>query len=331
MRKKAIALISGGLDSLLAARVVMEQGVEVLGVAFIMTAASSDAEGAARQVKEISEDAGIPVRMIDISKEFLGVLKDPRHGYGSEMNPCIDCKIFMLRKAAEIMEKEGAGFVVTGEVLGERPMSQNRQSLDLIKRRSGLGGLLLRPLSAKLLEETDPEKEGLVDREKLLDLKGRGRKKQLALAEKYNIRSFTAPGASCLLTDPGFAARIKDLIERDTLSLDEVDLLKYGRHFRLSGGAKAVIGRDEKDNAELVSLKKKNDIILRLERDPGPYGLLRGEAREEDIRRAAALVVSHSRKKNDENARVQFWRSKDQVKVITVSPLSRRELEKLRI
>ena len=331
MNKKAVALISGGLDSLLAARVVMDQGVEVLGVAFVMSVASSDVTCTADKVREIAKDAGINVRVIDISEEFLEVLLSPRHGYGSQMNPCIDCKIFMMRKAARIMEEEGAGFLITGEVLGERPMSQNRHTMDLIKKQSGLGDILLRPLSAKLLEETAPEKEGVVDRERLLDFKGRGRKRQIALAKKYNIKKFTAPGASCLLTDPGFAARIKDLKERGLLNLEEVDLLKLGRHFRLSPGAKVVIGRDDRDNMALLSLKREDDIILRLEIDPGPYGLLRGTPGPDDLQLAAALIISHSKKKKEKKARVEFWREEADTKIITAGPIGREEMEALRI
>lgn len=331
MNKKAIALVSGGLDSLLAAKVIKEQGIEVLGVAFVMSVASTDIGNAAGKIQEAGGEAGISVRVIDISEEFLSVLEAPKHGYGSNINPCIDCKIFMMRKAKKIMEEEGASFVITGEVLGERPMSQNRKSLDLIKKESSLGERLLRPLSAKLLEETLPEKEGIVDREGLLDISGRSRKPQLALARKYGIQKFSAPGTSCLLTDPGFAGKMKDLMDKGILTLDEVALLKCGRQFRLDDETKAVVGREEKDNDALVALKKENDIIFRLANEaPGPYALLRGRAGGGNIEKTAALVVSHSRYKEGD-VPVEFWSDEEDRKTVKARALVKEEIEELKV
>ncbi|MEA3489625.1 MAG: tRNA 4-thiouridine(8) synthase ThiI [Candidatus Omnitrophota bacterium] len=331
MKKKAIALISGGLDSLLAAKVVKEQGVEVLGVAFVMSAVSTDVKTAAGQIREAAEDARIPVRVIDVSEKFLSVLRTPEYGYGSNINPCIDCKIFMLREAKGIMEREGASFVITGEVLGERPMSQNRNSLDLIKKMSFLGERLLRPLSAKSMKETIPEKEGVVDREKLLDIKGRSRKPQLALAEKFAIHKFSAPGASCLLTDPEFAGRVKDLMNKNRLTADNVDLLKYGRHFRLDEETKAVVGRDERDNTGIMALKKEDDVMLRLKGLPGPYVLLRGRPGPGNIAKAAALVVSHSKFREKKKIPVEFWKARNDKKIIETGPITREEIGSLRV
>ncbi|MGB3112500.1 MAG: hypothetical protein WBB84_05960, partial [Candidatus Omnitrophota bacterium] len=233
VKRKAVALISGGLDSLLAAKLVQEQGIEVQGVAFVMSVASTSVRDFSHNVHIASNEAGIPVKIVDISKEFLNILKSPKHGYGSNMNPCIDCKIFMLRKAWEVMKEEGADFVVTGEVLGERPMSQRRDALNIIRKSSSLDGYLLRPLSAKLLDETIPEKEGVVDRERLLDIEGRSRKRQFELARKYGIKKFFPPAGGCLLADPIFAKKVKDLIDTDSLAIKNIDLLKYGRHFRM--------------------------------------------------------------------------------------------------
>ena len=331
MNRKAIALISGGLDSLLAAKVIMEQGIEVLGVAFVMQFASRDVRAFREHVDEAAADAGIPTRFVDISEEFLKIVKDPRHGYGSNLNPCIDCKILMLRFAKDIMQEEKAGFVITGEVLGERPMSQRKDALNMIRKRSSLEGYLLRPLSARLLEETAPEMEGVIDREKLLDISGRSREAQLELAKKYDLRKFFTPAGGCLLTDPIFARRLKDLISRDDLNADNVSLLKCGRHFRLDDETKVVVGRDEKDNRRVRDLKKGSDVMMRLKGRPGPYVLLRGNTSSENVERAASLAISHSKGKNEESAAVEFWMAEESRKTIMVGPMDAGEVERLRV
>jgi tRNA U34 2-thiouridine synthase MnmA/TrmU len=331
MKKKAIALISGGLDSLLAAKVIQEQGIKVHGVTFIMSAASRDIRAFKKNVKDASKEAGIPVKIVDIAKEFLNVLKSPKHGYGAYINPCIDCKIFMLRKAKDMMEKEGASFIITGEVLGERPMSQRRDALNIIKKDSRLKGHLLRPLSAKLLEETIPEKEGLVDRSKLLNISGRSRKPQFALADKYGIKKYFTPAGGCLLTDPAFTKRLKDLIENEGLTIEGLALLKYGRHFRLDNKTKVVVGRDEKDNRDLLAIKESDDIILRLKGKSGPYVLLRGKKNKKSIEKAASLAVSHSKFKSEQKITVEYWTTKDKKEMIEAAPLRKSEIESLRI
>ncbi len=331
MNKKAIALISGGLDSLLAARVVMEQGVDVVGVAFVMPFASRNVRRFKEYVREAAADAGIPVRFVDISKEFLEVLKAPRHGYGANLNPCIDCKILMLSLAKKIMREEDAGFVITGEVLGERPMSQRRDALDVIRKRSSLEGLLLRPLSAGFLEETLPEKEGIIDREKLPGIKGRSRKVQLELAEKYNIRKFFAPAGGCLLTDPIFSRKLRDLMDKDSLNDDDIALLKYGRHFRLGDGTKVVVGRNEKENEKLLHLKKESDVMLRLKEAPGPYVLVRGKPGEANTEKAAALAVSFSRSRDSGGADVEFWADENGRKSLRAKAMGRDRIEELRV
>jgi tRNA U34 2-thiouridine synthase MnmA/TrmU len=331
MKRKAIALVSGGLDSLLAAKVIQEQGIEVQGVCFVMSAAAISVERFSRNVREAAGDAGIPVKVVDISKEFLAVLKSPKHGYGSQVNPCIDCKIFMLRKAKKMMKEERAGFVVTGEVLGERPMSQRRDALNIITKGAGLEGYLLRPLSAKLMEETVPEKEGAVDREKLLDINGRSRKRQFELAEKYEIEKYFYPAGGCLLTDPAFSQKVKDLMKTGNLTAKNIDLLKYGRHFRLDNETKVVVGRDDKDNNAITGLKQEKDIVLRLKDKPGPYALLQGKKSEGHIKTAAALVVSHSKAKKEKQAAVEFWADEAKKEVIVAHSLKKDEMDKMRV
>ncbi|MFH1552690.1 MAG: tRNA 4-thiouridine(8) synthase ThiI [Candidatus Omnitrophota bacterium] len=331
MKKKAIALISGGLDSLLAAKTIMQQGIEVLGVVFVMQFASRNVQRFMERVRESTGDAGIPVRFIDISKEFLEVLKSPRHGYGAHLNPCIDCKILMLRRAKKIMQEEGASFVITGEVLGERPMSQRKDALETIKKESSLGDKLLRPLSARLLEATLPEKEGMVKREELFAISGRSREGQFALAKKYNLHKFFAPAGGCLLADPIFSEKLRDLMSRDNLVMEDITLLKYGRHFRLDEATKAVVGRDENDNNDLLACKGEQDVVLRLKEKAGPDVLLRGNTNPANIEKAAALGLSHSKSRDEDKEAVEFWTDENDKKTLVTSPLAQEKVEKLRI
>ncbi len=316
---------------MLAARVVMEQGVEVLGVAFVMAFAARDVELFKRHIMEAADDAKIPVRIVDISDEFLEVIKDPKYGIGANLNPCIDCRILMLKHAKRIMEAEGAGFVITGEVLGERPMSQRKGALELIKNRSSLEGYLLRPLSAKVLEKTIPEEEGIVEREKLLDIVGRSREPQLKLAKKYNLHKYFTPAGGCLLTDPIFSRKLKDLIEKEGWNPADIDLLKYGRHFRLDDGTKVVVGRDERDNESLLSLKTETDIVVRLKDKAGPYVLLRGDTGSANIEKAAALAISHSKSRNEAEVTVEFWKDRNNKSTLIARALPQEEIERMRV
>lgn len=282
---RAIALISGGLDSILAARLIQRQQVRVLPLKFnIPFSSSSDyAYNAARNLGE--ELAGA-----DLGEEFLEIIKNPKYGFGSNMNPCIDCKILMLRKAKELLGKWDAKFVITGEVLGQRPMSQNRQTLQVIEKKSGLEGLLLRPLSAKLLPESIPEKNGWVKRDCLMGFSGRTRKPQIELANSMGIKDYPNPAGGCLLTDPGFAKRLKESLGREGLSLKNIELLKIGRHFRIAENTKLVVGRDEQENKKLEGLAAEDDFIFMPQEAAGPTALGRGEFNEELIRLSCALI-----------------------------------------
>jgi len=331
-KPKAIALMSGGLDSLLAARLVKEQGIDVLGVVFIMPFASRDVEAFETRVKASAAEGGIgDIRAVDISDVFLDMLSAPSHGYGSHINPCIDCKILMLREAAKIMAEEKADFVITGEVLGERPMSQRRAALDIIKKDSGLEGRLLRPLSARLMEETIPEKEGLIDRERLLDIRGRSRAPQFRLAEEYGITRFSAPAGGCLLTDPIFARKLKDLMENGSAGIYDIMLLKYGRHFRLDNRTKAVVGRDEEENIALEGLLREGDALLRLRDEAGPDVLLRGDLTLGNTKTAASLCVSHSRSRAAGKAEVTVIKRGEDESVVEAPSLDRGEIDGIRV
>ncbi|MBC7216707.1 MAG: tRNA 4-thiouridine(8) synthase ThiI [Candidatus Caldatribacterium sp.] len=287
---KAVGLVSGGLDSSIAIALIRSQGIEVVALNFV-----SPFFGRKGFLRRTMEKLGAELREISVGEEYLDIVKNPRFGYGKNLNPCIDCKIFMLRKAKTIMEEEGASFVFTGEVVGQRPKSQMRDTLRLIERESGLLGLLLRPLSAKLLPPTIPEKEGWVKREELLGISGRGRKEQLELAKRFGIEEYATPAGGCLLTDPIFCERLKDLMEHGPFTFEEIELLKLGRHFRLHGGYKLIVGRDERENKALFSLAKPGDLLFSPQGGKGPWGVGRGSARPEDVHLSAQIIAFYTK------------------------------------
>jgi len=308
---RALALFSGGLDSILAARVVAAQGIEVLAVKFVTP--FFDYEILAdipRYTRTVQEKFGINVQVKDISVGYLDLLHHPRHGFGKNFNPCIDCKIFMLTRARDLMDELGAAFLVTGEVLGQRPMSQRLDTLHVISRDSNSRPFLLRPLSAKLLPETDPERQGLVDRERLLDFRGRGRSRQIALAGEFGIKDFPAPAGGCILADPILSRRIARLyadqfvLRPENITVSDVRLLLVGRQFILPGGGWLILGRIEKENDQIAQLAGGDDALLYMEERPGPAALLRQAAscyadasvRDRDLQLAAGLVVRYGRK-----------------------------------
>ncbi len=297
---RALGLTSGGLDSILSALVLKEQGIEVVWVNFETPFFSSDrARSAARMT-------GIPLRVKNITRVYVEMLKNPNCGYGTNMNPCLDCHALMLEIAGSMMTKEGFDFLFTGEVMGQRPMSQTKPSLRYVEKRSGFAGHILRPLSAKLLPPTIPEERGLVDRERLLDISGRSRKRQMELAEAFGISDYPGPGGGCLLTDIGFSRRLKDLFEhQDDYEQRDFELLKHGRHFRLDNNYKVVVGRTREDNRQISRLiDPHKDIQLRMMDMPGPTVLIPFGAPEEIVREAATLCAAYSRAEDGQPARV---------------------------
>jgi tRNA U34 2-thiouridine synthase MnmA/TrmU len=336
-RIRAIGLLSGGLDSTLAAKILQMQGIDVLGVNFFTGFCISEHRRRFRRAKEgagygrnealrAGKDLGIEVRMVDITEGYMDVLTKPKFGYGSAMNPCIDCRIYMLKKAAAIMEEEGAGFVFTGEVLGQRPMSQHMRALRLIEKESGLEGLILRPLSAQHLPVTVPEREGWVDREKLPGFRGRGRRdQQMKLAEELGVTDYPQPaGGCCFLTDHNYARRLRDLFEHcgtDRLSLDDVIMLKVGRHFRFPGGAKVVIGRNQEENEYLEGYRP-GRCAIEVDGFPGPLTLLEGEVGRDDLLLAAALTAGYSKGAGEPEVDVKYTGfGGDADGAVTVAPL----------
>jgi len=308
MEPKAVALFSGGLDSILAVRVLQEQGIEMHAFHMVLDV-HAGLPGSHDEALERSAAAlGVPLHRDYRPQEYLAMLRDPPHGYGKNLNPCIDCRLFLLRSAAEYMREIGASFLVTGEVVGERPMSQRRDTLRMIEKRSGLTGILLRPLSARLLEPTLPEIEGVVDRERLLGISGRSRKPQMALARRYGITEYPSPAGGCLLTDAGFARRLRDLLDtQDDVDPSEIHLLKVGRHFRLSGEMRALVGRDHADNEAILSLKRAGDLLLRCADVTGPVTLCRGPASGTALRQAAALTARYSKARDQAQVPVHVW------------------------
>lgn len=292
---KAIALLSGGLDSTLAVRLIVDQGIEVEALNFVTPFCNCNRKGKGCEAKRVADELDIACRTIAVTDEFFAVIGNPKHGYGSGMNPCLDCRILMFSKARERMEEIGAAFVFTGEVLGQRPMSQHRRAMQIIERESGLEGRLLRPLSALLLSPTIPETESLVDREKLLALQGRSRRPQISLAEEHGITDYPCPAGGCLLTDPSFARRMRDLVGAcPAFDLNDVNLLKIGRHFRLSPKAKLVVGRNEEENHRLLTLARRGDLRFEVKDCGSPITLLRGEAAAAEAQLAAAITARYS-------------------------------------
>ena len=331
---KALALISGGLDSVLAAKLIKDQGIEVIGINFDISFGRRRGNiigTCANAAKELSEGIGIELKIVDIGNEFLKTLQNPKYGFGSNMNPCIDCKILMLRKSKELLKELGASFVVTGEVLAQRPMSQYRPALNLIEKDSGLEGLLLRPLCAKHLEETTPEKEGWVDRNKLMDFNGRSRKPQMELVKKLGIKNAPNASGGCLLTEPLFIKKLQDLIEYKELNLENIELLKIGRHFRLADSAKLIVGRDEKENIYLENVAKGNDYLFLPPDDiAGPSALGRGKFSQELLKTCADIICRYSDLRERTGIKVSI-RHGAAISIVEAANLSEEQLAKMRI
>ncbi len=297
---RALGLTSGGLDSIISALVLKEQGIEVVWLNFETPFFSSD------RARRAARMTGIPLKVRNITGVYVEMLKNPNCGYGTNMNPCLDCHTLMLEIAGSMMTRVGFDFLFTGEVLGQRTMSQTKPSLRYVEKRSGFAGHILRPLSAKLLPPTIPEERGLVDRERLLDISGRSRKRQMKLAEDLGITDYPAPAGGCLLTDPGFSRRVKDLLEhQDDCQERDFELLKYGRHFRLRDHHKVIVGRTREDNRQISRfIEPKKDVQLRMMDMPGPIVVIPFDAPDEIIHEAACLCAAYSRAEDGQPARV---------------------------
>ncbi len=327
---KAVGLISGGLDSALAAEIVKELGAEVYGIYFSMPWGCCDKAKA----MEAAQKLGIHFIVMQLDERYLDVVKKPKHGYGTALNPCVDCRVHMFSRAQQYMASLGADFVFTGEVLGQRPMSQMRHSMSIIERESRLEGRLLRPLCAQLLEPTIPEKEGLIDRNKLLAISGRSRQEQIKLAQKYRITDFLPPAGGCLLTDKNFARRMKDTLDHGYRNFRETIGLKWGRHFRISQDFKVVVGRDEAENESLRDYAHRDDFIFEFEHKKGPTLILKGyNPPVEILEIAAGLVQRFSPFKDLPDIEVDYWpvQDKGSIKKVKARILEEEFIEKIKI
>lgn len=295
---KAIGLLSGGLDSRLAVKLVQDQGVEVIALNFVTPFCNCTSKSSCKaEAKKASEEFGIELKVIPLFEEFMAVVKRPKYGYGSGINPCLDCRILMFKMAADYMRTLGASFIVTGEVLGERPMSQRLDAIRIIEKESGLAGMIVRPLSAQLFEPSLPEQRGWVDRNKFLAISGRSRKPQIKLAKELLLGDYPCPAGGCLLTDKAFAERLRELLARNPdPSKNDILLLKVGRHFWRPAGGRIVIGRNESENLRLEQLKSPGDWLVFAKEWLGPMTLVRNNpVLREDLRLAGALTAGYGK------------------------------------
>jgi len=327
---KALSLFSGGLDSALATKMILDQGVEVVGV-YIATPFNTKhfKKSIPSVVLKLAQSLNIDLKLIILDEEYLKLVKSPRYGFGKNLNPCIDCKIMMLKSAKKLMQKLGCEFIITGEVVGQRGKSQTFSALRIIEKEASLEGRILRPLSAKLLKPTLPEIKGWVKRDNLLDLKGRSRKRQLELAMRWKIRGYLSPAGGCLLTDPSFCRRLVDLINYKDLNLEEVELLKIGRHFRLSPDYKFIVTRNIQESDTLARLRKEKDLYFKLKDEITPVGLGRGGWNQDLKILSAKILVSYSSLKKSKLDVICFF-DKEKEK-LEVEKEDKRKFERFKI
>ncbi|MEK7747887.1 MAG: hypothetical protein AAB300_02265 [Nitrospirota bacterium] len=295
-KRKAVSLMSGGLDSTLATRIILDQGIEVHGLYL------SSPFGCHEEVDAVAESLGIALQVVEKGSEYLDLVRNPKYGYGKNMNPCIDCRIYMFQLADQVMDEVSADFIITGEVLGQRPMSQRKNAFQIIDRDSEMEDLILRPLSAKNLPPTLPEREGWVDREKLLAIAGRGRTEQLAMAEALQLRHYSAPAGGCLLTDENFSEKLSEFFKiRPEGGMAEARLLRYGRYFNLDSKTFALLGRDKKENEALETLSREEVSHSRMaffQPDfSGPAAILSGNLTADLFDEVGQMILRYSKPK----------------------------------
>lgn len=331
---KAVVLLSGGLDSMLAAKMIIDQGIYVEGINFF-TGFCGDGISCIKRRKNrdcsekinaswVAEQLGIKLNIINVFEEYKNVLLKPKYGYGSHINPCLDCKIFMVNQTKKWLEKNGFDFIVTGEVIGQRPKSQLKHHLPIVLRDSGIDDILLRPLCAKFLPMTKPEREGWVDREKLEKISGRGRSKQIALAKKFGFEKFAQPsGGCCFLITEHYADRLKDLWQMratQEYSLDDINLLKVGRHLRPNPNFKMIIGREEAENIFLKKYKNKY-LYMFSTSHLGPFVLIEGDCSVVDKELAAQIIASYCKEHNGQKVQISICEKNGEEKILEVLPL----------
>jgi len=340
-QRKAVALISGGLDSLLAAKTVIDQGVHVEGINFFTGFCVEGHTHAIRKQDQkktkrnnalwVAEQLGIKLHIVDIVEEYKDVVINPKHGYGANLNPCLDCKVFMVQKAREWMEKRGFDFIITGEVIGQRPMSQRKDTMPVIQQESGIDDRLLRPLCARNLPETLPEREGWVDRDKLHSITGRSRKPQMAMAAQFGFEDYAQPaGGCCFLTDEQYSVKLADLWRHrgeKRYELDDIMLLKVGRHIRPADNYKLIIAREEGEGKFLQGYRKQFVSLLTTSHG-GPLALIEGRASRADIELAARIIARYSQGRDAAAVEVEVREQNGDTYPLTVAPLKPDEMPK---
>ncbi len=307
-KKKVVALLSGGLDSQLAIKMMQEQGFDVSAVAIKTPFCDFDCgRGCGFEIRERADDLDVNLKTVYLGDEYIEMLKHPKHGIGAGFNPCIDCRSMMFDAAKKHMEEIGAEFIISGEVLGQRPMSQHAPALKTIEKESDLVGKIVRPLSAALLPETDPEKNGIIKRENLGMIRGRTRRNQLDMAKKYGIENPPNAGGGCLLTEPHFGIKAKDLFSHTkNPTINDIDLLKIGRHFRLDEETKFIVGRNKDENEMIKAIALPGDILLEAKDFVGPVSILRGSNAKEHLKFASSITLRYSDAPNNEQAIVSI-------------------------
>lgn len=328
-RGHSIALFSGGLDSALAILLILKQNIEVTAITFMTHFGCDlgDRSSCGSNPYPTAEKFGFNVKLMHLGQKFVDIVENPRYGRGKHMNPCTDCRILMLSEAKNLMEMINADFVITGEVMGQRPMSQVKEKLFLTEKVSGLKGKLLRPLSAKLLRETEAEKSGLVDREKLEGISGRGRHRQIELAKQFGLDDYPNPASGCLLTDEGYSNRLRDLLAHNkSLTFDDLNLLKIGRHFRLDPSTKVIVGRNESENNQLVSYKKPHHRHIEALGIGSPVTLVIGDTSQENLQKASMITARYSSAKSRSKVELTVMDLDNHPKII-VAPAYDEDLE----
>jgi len=334
MKRKAIALLSGGLDSTLAVKMMLDMGIDVEALNFTspFCTCTGKNSGCKSEAVRVAQEFNIPIKVVHKGLDYLEIVRNPKHGYGKGVNPCVDCRIYLLRKAKEYMLECGADFIITGEVLGQRPMSQRRDALRVIERESGLEGLLLRPLSAQHFDPTIPEREGWVDREKLLAIKGRSRHELFQLADELDVKNYPCPAGGCLLTELSFVPKIRDIFDHcDELNLRDFRLLKIGRHFRIGERTKLIIGRDENDNRLLDAAVQPEETSLFWMDGNTPHGVIVGPQDDTCLDLACRILLRYTRADTGAANRISVNRNREETIRAVVNDITEETVSEYRI